>query len=209
MIYAFTNSKGGVSKTTDAVHLATALARKGSTLLIDGDPQASAAMWAAWRREGATDNPSPVTTRLLGKALLDEGRNLSKGFENTVVDAGGRDSADLRSALLLADVAIIPIGASNVDVAAMDGFLEVVEMAKDYNPKLQVKVLLARVDPRTKDTGEVIEFLTEQGLPLLSSMICERVAFRRVMPLGSTVYEQNKDKSAIAEMEAFFEEVTK
>jgi cellulose biosynthesis protein BcsQ len=51
MMYALVNSKGGVSKTTTAVHLATTLARETSTLLIDGDPQASAATWAYWRRE--------------------------------------------------------------------------------------------------------------------------------------------------------------
>lgn len=208
MIYALTNSKGGVSKTTNSVHLAAALARTSPTLLIDGDPQSSSAIWAARRRENGSNNPSPVTTRLLGKALLDEGRKLSQGFENTVVDAGGRDSADLRSALLLADVAIIPLGASNVDTDAMADFLEVVNMAMDYNPNLRIKVLLARIDTRTKDTGEVIEFLQEQSLPRLSSIIYERVAFRRVMPFGSTVAEYKRDKAAIAEIEAFVGEVT-
>jgi chromosome partitioning protein len=45
MIYAVVNTKGGVGKTTTAVHLATMLARTQRTLLIDGDPQASAASW--------------------------------------------------------------------------------------------------------------------------------------------------------------------
>jgi len=47
MKYAVVNTKGGVGKTTTAVHLATLLARQGPTLLIDADPQASAASWAA------------------------------------------------------------------------------------------------------------------------------------------------------------------
>ncbi|MEP9781904.1 ParA family protein, partial [Xanthomonas euvesicatoria] len=51
MVFACVNTKGGVGKTTTAVHLAVMLARQGKTLLIDGDPQASAASWAAWRRE--------------------------------------------------------------------------------------------------------------------------------------------------------------
>jgi chromosome partitioning protein len=208
MIYALVNSKGGVSKTTTAVHLATMLARETSTLLIDGDPQASAATWAYWRRECNVEQPSPVTTRLLGRALLDEGRSLSKGFDNTVVDAGGRDSADLRAALSLADVAIIPVGASNFDSAAMSGFLEVVEMAKDFNPNLSIRVLLARIDARTKDAGEMLDWLEKRELPLLTSKICERVAFRRVLPLGLSVHEHKKDNVAIEEMEKFFEEVT-
>lgn len=69
MIFACVNTKGGVGKTTTAVHLATMLARQHRTLLIDGDPQASAASWAAWRRE-SDYQPSPTTTCLTGKAIL-------------------------------------------------------------------------------------------------------------------------------------------
>ena len=95
MIFAVVNTKGGVGKTTTAVHLAAMLARQANTLLIDGDPQASAASWAAWRRE-AERTPSPTTTALIGKAILQEGKTLAAGFAHTVVDAGGRDSAGLR-----------------------------------------------------------------------------------------------------------------
>ncbi len=207
MIYAVVNTKGGVGKTTTAVHLATMLARIGKTLLIDGDPQASAASWAAWRRDNPTDAPSPTTTCLAGKAILTEGKQLAAGFKHVVVDAGGRDSAGLRSALLLAEMAIIPIGASNLDAAAMTDLLMVVDLARDYNPALNVRVLLSRVDPRTKDTAEMLAFLTEQNLSVLQTKICERVAFRRAIGEGSTVQEIGRDLAAIAEMESFFNEV--
>jgi chromosome partitioning protein len=207
MIYAVVNSKGGVGKTTTAVHLAAMLAKKGSTLLIDGDPQASAASWAAWRRD--TDFfPSPTTTCLAGKAILAEGKELSKGFDNAVVDAGGRDSTALRSALLLAQRAIIPIGASNLDAAALTDLLTIVDLARDYNPDLDVRVLLTRVDSRTKDTGEMLQFLAEQKLNVLNGRICERVAFRRAIGEGATVCELGKDQAAIGEIQAFFAEVT-
>ena len=206
MRFAVVNTKGGVGKTTTAVHLAVMLARQGNTLLIDGDPQASAASWAAWRRE--TDfNPSPTTTCLTGKAILAEGKQLAAGFEHVVVDAGGRDSVGLRSALLLAQRAIIPIGASNLDAAAMTDLLEVVEMARDYNPELDVRVLLTRVDPRTKDAADMLAFLAEHSLRVLPTQVCERVAFRRAIGEGAVVLELGRDQSAIAEMEAFFREV--
>lgn len=208
-IYAVVNTKGGVGKTTTAVHLATMLAATGRTLLIDGDPQASAASWAAWRRE-SEHRASPTTTCLIGKAILSEGKSLVAGFEHTVVDAGGRDSAGLRAALLLASVAIIPIGASNLDAAAMTDLLEVVELAREYNPSLDVRVLLTRVDPRTKDTGEMLEFLKEQNLRVLATRVCERVAYRRAIGEGAIVQEVGKtrDAQAVAEMEAFLKEVT-
>ncbi len=212
MIYAVVNTKGGVGKTTTAVHLATMFARTSKTLLIDGDPQASAASWAAWRREakensGEEDTNSPTTTCLAGKAILAEGKQLAAGFDHVVVDAGGRDSAGLRSALLLAQIAIIPIGASNLDAAAMTDLLEVVELARDYNPGLDVRVLLARVDPRTKDAVEMLQFLEDQKLNVLQTKVCERVAFRRAIGEGAIVQELGKDQAAIAEMEAFFKEV--
>ncbi|MFN5350618.1 MAG: AAA family ATPase [Polaromonas sp.] len=208
MLYAVVNTKGGVGKTTTAVHLAAMLARKGSTLLIDGDPQASAASWAAWRRE-AERGPSPTTTVLAGKAIFTEGKSLAANYKHAVVDAGGRDSPGMRAALLLADQAIIPIGASNLDAAAMDDLLTIVDDAKQFNEKLNVRVLLTRIDPRTKDTGEMLVYLEEKGLLVLKSRVCERVAVRRAVGEGATVQEVGKDGQAAAEMEAFFEEITR
>lgn len=206
MRIAVVNTKGGVGKTTAAAHLAALFAGIAPTLLIDGDPQASAASWAAWRREANRD-PSPVTACLVGKAVFDEGRNLAKGFVHTVIDAGGRDSAGLRGALLLAERAIVPVGASNLDAAAMTDLLEVVDLAKDFNAVLDVRVLLMRIDPRTRDTGEMIEYLRENKLQILDARICERVAYRRAIGEGATVAEIGKDPQAVAEMSALFKEI--
>lgn len=206
MIYAVINTKGGVGKTTTAIHLATMLARSDRTLLIDGDPQASSASWAAWRRE-ANRNPSPTTTCLTGKAILAEGKALAEGFAHTVVDAGGRDSVGLRSSLLLAHQAIVPVGASNLDAAAMTDLLEIIEMAKDYNPELQVRILLTRIDPRTKDTADMVSFLQEQKLSVLATRVCERVAYRRAIGEGAIVQELGKDQAASHEMDTLLAEV--
>lgn len=206
-IYSVVNTKGGVGKSTIAVHLAAMLARTESTLLIDGDTQPSAASWAEWRRETKDHGPSPTTTRLNGKAILTEGKLLGAGFKHVVVDAGGRDSVGLRSALLLADLAIIPIGASSFDSAAVTDLLEVVELANDFNPELKVRVLLNRIDGRTKDAEEMRAYLTEQKMAVFESQVGERVAFRRAIKEGVTVHELGRDVAAMSEMDAFFAEV--
>ncbi len=208
MIYAVTNTKGGVGKTTTAVHLATMLARIAGTVLIDGDPQASAASWAGWRREYKGDlSKSPTTICLAGRAIHSEGMELAKKYHHVVVDAGGHDTTGMRSALILADVAIVPIGASYLDAAAMTDLLEVVELSRDYNPDLVVKVLLTRVNSRTKDLTLMNNWLQENHLNVLTTHISERVAFRRSIGEGLTVQELGKDAAAIAEIEAFFKEV--
>jgi chromosome partitioning protein len=68
--------------------------------------------------------------------------------------------------------------------------------------------LLTRVDPRTRDAAEMLEFLAEHKLTVLPTKICERVAFRRAIGEGATVGELGRDQHAIGEVEAFFKEVT-
>src|SRR5690606_16118547 len=149
---------------------------------------------------------SPTTTCLTGKAVYAEGKDMVGDYGHVVVDAGGRDTAGLRSALLLAQRAIIPVGASDLDAAAMTDLLEVVELARDYNSQLDVRVLMNRVDPRTKDTASMLNFLAENNLAVLDARVCERVAFRRAVGEGATVQEWGRDRAAVGEIEAFFDE---
>ena len=208
MIYAIVNTKGGVGKTTIAVHLAAMLAADDpQTLLIDGDEQASAAAWAAWRRDLHPGLPSPTTSGLRGRAILAEGRSLSARFSNVVVDAGGRDSSGLRAAMVLADMAIVPVGASQLDAAAITDVLAIVDMARDHNPALKVRVLLNRIDVRTRDTAEMLAFLIAQDLDVMRAVIAERVAYRRAVGEGITAAEYARDRAATSEIDAFVAEV--
>lgn len=217
MRYAILNTKGGVGKSTTAVHLAVYLAKLGSCLLIDGDsPQGSSASWMGWRRAiDANQNanqvtgPSPTLTRLVGREVYDEGKLLAQQYDNTVIDAGGQDNPSIRNALLMCDVAIVPVGASSFDASAMSDMVQLISMVSDINRDLQVRVLLSRLDSRTKDGDEMRKFLTEQmGLTVLNAEIGERVGFRRTTGRGVTVEEDGSDDKAISEMGAFYREIT-
>jgi len=207
MRYAVVYSKGGVGKTTIAVHLATYLANQGPTLLIDGDPQETAATWITWRREEAPNAVTPTTVRLVGKAILDEGREVASGFTHTVIDSDGRDGPGMRNALLLADRAIVPLGYEGFDTIDLQNFKQNVELAQDFNPNLKVRILLARVHSQSKLDG-LVKDLNEMGFEVFSQRIRELMVYRYAGANGLTVHE-HKPRHAAAnhDMRSFYEEL--
>jgi len=204
MIYAVAYQKGGVGKSTVAVHLAAYFAAKHNTLLIDGDPQATVATWAAWRRD-IPDAPMPTTVQLVGKAIFDEGRVLSQGYETTIIDVAGREGVSIRNALLLADRVIVPMGNSGFDVVLVDEFKELFDQAQAFNRDVQYRVLLNRMRGKT---SEVEDFIAETEVPTFETIIGDRRAYAHAVSNGLSVMEQKPAVAAATyEMRKFFEEV--
>ncbi|WP_282287973.1 AAA family ATPase [Pseudomonas sp. PS02302] len=191
-VYAVINGKGGVGKTTTAVHMAAFLSTKGPTLLIDADPKPTAAVWAAWRRDCTILPPeakSPTTVRLLGRAVYDEGKQLKGSYDYVVVDVGAQDTTSGRNALLLADEAILPIGASDFDTASLEDTTQLIEMVKGFNEHLKVTALATRIDTKTRDAEDLINFLVDSEIKVFTNMVCERKAYRKATGLGMAVWE--------------------
>lgn len=207
MIYVVANTKGGTGKTTIAVHLAVWLACRGKCLLIDTDKQASAASWASWRRDLAlTHNPNTVI--LLNDAVYKEGRAIIADYDDAVIDAGGRDNAGMRYALTLADTLIVPISHSDLDTSAWTDMAEIIRLAAPTNPKLKTCVALNRIDPRRRPPKDIYEFMGEQGIHILKTVISERVAFVYATNRGLTVFEIKDDPLAAREIVSLFQEIT-
>jgi len=140
MIVVVAGQKGGSGKTTIAVNLVYEAMQKGKTLLVDSDPQGTSAKWIGWRKEQGL--PVPKLYQLTGDLydpLLDQNEN----YEYIIVDTGGVDSAEMRSALLSADILITPIRPGQFDIETLDKMNDIVIKTKAQgNHDLQARVIL-------------------------------------------------------------------
>lgn len=165
MKLAVVNTKGGVGKTTTAIHLAAGMHRDGRTLLVDTDRQQSAVLWSgedpSW--------PLPVVAR----ATPDVHRHLAglaAGFGHVIVDTPPGDLAVIRSAVMAVDTVIVPVAPTGLDLNRIMPTFELLAEIEPVHPVL-VGVLLTRVRRGTVSAREVRTVLGEVGYPVLDTEI--------------------------------------
>ncbi len=147
MIISIVNEKGGSSKTTIATNLAFKFAKeKIDTLLIDADPQRSVETLINFRVNNELELPFNSVSKI-GDSLAKETKSLANKYDSIIIDTGGRDSKEMRQALLVSDIVIIPTIASGYDQAVLDKMLNLIEESLVFNEKLKVLILISRASP--------------------------------------------------------------
>lgn len=210
MIVALLNQKGGVGKTTLAMHLAGELSDGGKQVtVIDADPQGSALDWSQKRSQGGGRRRFGVVG-LARETLHQEVPELAQRTDFVVIDGPPRVTALARSAILAADLVLIPIQPSPFDVWASSEIVALVNEARIFKPWLKAGFVVNRCIVRSVIGRELRDALGEQEsqpLPVLASTLSQRVVFAEAAAMGRLVDEIDDRSRAAQEVSRFADEI--
>ena len=207
-VVAVANSKGGVGKSTLATNLAVEGALAGlDVLLVDTDPQASSAVFAATRKE---DRPAFRVIQMSQPILHREIPKLAEPYDLVIIDTGARENKTFRSALAACELALVPVTPSAYDIWASEDVFTVIDELSATR-ELMTRVVINQMVPRTKVAQEALEALEEmadeQGAVLLKTRIHSRVAWKMASGKGLSVTEYEPRGAAAAELRALWAEL--
>jgi chromosome partitioning protein len=211
MILTVGSTKGGTGKTTLALQLALARVIGGADVwLVDADHQGTAQAAVAMRAE-ANRTPGLACSYFPDERVLRAQVQQQAGkYADVIIDAGGRDSAALRMAMMLSDVLLIPVQPRSFDVWAVPALAALIDGAQEARadrglPSLHVLAVLNLADPGSApDNTAAVEALADvKQIGWLDTSIRRRKAIANASGLGLAVAELTpRDDKACAELAA-------
>lgn len=200
-VITFAQQKGGSGKTTLALNIAcSALASGWTVAVLDADPQGSLGQWFMQRQERGEAGLDFATASAWGVSY--EGEKLAKNHDLVVVDTPPKVDADLRPALRVSDLVIVPVATSHLDLWATESVLDLAR-----REGREALVVLNRVPPRARMTDEVAQAVEGLGVGRAMTLIGNRVAFAEATGRGQSVLELEPRGKAAVEARALWEEV--
>jgi chromosome partitioning protein len=205
-VIVLTNQKGGCGKTTISIHLATGLVRKGyRVLVIDADPQHTAQNWSLNKNSFQFETLILENNQTVNRVVF----NQLEKYDYLIIDCPPSvESSITYSALLVSNLAIVPLLCSANDLWALQKIVELIKQAKKTNPSLQERLLINQYKAKENLSRGILKAIEDLHLPMLSTKLGSRVAFKESSAYGLTVYEL-KDSKAIEEVEQITQEIIK
>ena len=206
MVIALCGQKGGSGKSTVALAIAAELQSRGKrVLLVDADPQGTARTWGDVAAEAGHAAPTVVA---MGAKMHLPGQldAVGRAYDVIVIDCPPRHSDVQRSALMVADLAVLPCRPSPADAWAMTETVEMVTEAMTLRPALQAFGLITQ--QRRAAIGETArEALAQLGIPVLKVELGLRAVHSEAMAVGIGVTKHDPDSLAAQEVRALVDEV--
>ncbi len=203
MLIALTNSKGGVGKTTIAVHIAAWYHRQGKTVaFIDADVQASSSRWLE------ESSPSITVHRLYtADEVIEKSPGIVASAEYVIADGPAGLSEVTRALLLVADLALLPCGPSALDLRAVQDAIRVVRQAQQIRKGFPDAVLIPnKLQANYRLSRELIETAKSFDIPSLTGLKL-RQAYADAVGQGTMVWNLPRADEATADMTQLFKEL--
>lgn len=209
MILLVGGEKGGTGKSTIATNLAVNLSLQSEeVILIDCDPQCTSSKWLA-RRNKLNIGISKIFSVQKTGDIYDTVKDLSMRYKNVIIDAGGRDSEELRTAMVVCNKLYIPLKASQPDIETSHHMARLIKLARTLNPSLKSSIIISMASTNhiLREDKEAIFLLTKLNIAKISDIIIrERKVYRDAIADGKGVIEYKNNK-ALEEMNKLTQEI--
>ena len=209
-VFTVFNQKGGSGKTEVSMQLAGTLGFQGArVLVIEMDPQGTATRWAAQAPDGKPFPAQVVNQAPMEGKIHREIKTQIENYDFIIVDCPPAISSPApSSAMLVSDLALIPVVPSPGDLWAAVAAKELAARAQLTNESLLVRVIPNMVQKGLKLTIESMDVMRDDGdAPVTAAWLGLRSAFKECQLLGTTVHGVRGARDAIAEVEALVDEV--
>lgn len=200
--------KGGSGKTTLATNLAVMRSCEKKVLLIDADDQRSTSDWVT-QREALGIESKWATVQLTGSSIHSQLLKIKPDYDDIIIDVGGRDTKSQRSALIVADIFLIPFKPRSLDVWTIGLVVNLIEEIQSVNHSLKCYAVINQADFKGSDNEQAINLISSYpAIRCFPFTIGNRKSFANASSEGLSILElKNADKKSLEEIKILYDNI--